>query len=247
VRREVFERFGGFDECPALSRAWHWEWLARFSESGGTVEALPFCFGSWEVDLSLIDRDWPWGPVPPFDHLSDERLTVERRHLQMVQSYVVNTMPAFGRVRQALSQIFPASKDRQTRVSLLRLEGRNLARLRPFRNTRLAETSDGVEIGSGDEDPKVRLPLIAGSGKPRNLTVEIAVKVPNEGNLKIYWSNGKKKSGFAEDRSVAQYLLAGENSISLRVPNPKFPVSLRLDPGESQGTYLLRSIAVFGD
>jgi hypothetical protein len=133
------------------------------------------------------------------------------------------------------------------RHPVLELEGTSLAALRPFKNTRLTQSSDGVEIASSDEDPKVRLPVIESAGSSRDLVVEIRVQVPSEGNLKLYWRNGTNSDTFAEDRSVARYLLPGENNVSLRIPRPSFPVSLRLDPGESPGRYAVHSIVVFGE
>lgn len=178
-----------------------------------------------------------------FARNEDGQLTMAHRHLQMLQDYLKTTMPTFERVRRALGQT-ASGKDGGRKRTLLNLQGTDLATLRPFKNTRLTPTSSGVEIGATDEDPKVRLPVIA-AGKAEDLVLEISVHVPVEGNLKVYWCNGKDT--FAEDRSVARYLLPGQNTISMRVSKPTFPVSLRLDPGESPGKYLLHSIVVFGE
>src|SRR5262249_2274353 len=104
IRRDVFNRTGGFATDLRFARAWHWEYLARLLEGGERGEVLPFCFGSWHVDVARIDRDWPWGPVSMFVAAEDSQLTTDRRQQQMLDGYVRSTMPAFEQVRRALRQ-----------------------------------------------------------------------------------------------------------------------------------------------
>jgi glycosyltransferase involved in cell wall biosynthesis len=245
VRKDVFMRLGGLDTQPAFSRAWHWEFLTRLLEMGERVAVSPFCFGSWRIDVSTIDEAWPWGPVSLLDQIDGGRPSVARQQLQMLRDHLERAAPTFDRVRRLVRERkAPSGKGRR---SLLLLEGAELAILRGSKNTKLLATASGLEIDCRDEDPIVRLPPIASAGGARDLVVEIALRVPNEGNLKVYWRNGKSGDGFSEDRSVARYLMSGDNAVTMRIAKPYFPVSLRLDPGESPGRYLLRSVAVFGE
>jgi hypothetical protein len=100
VRKDVFARYGGFDERPDFEHSWHWEFLARLVEAGERVDVLPFCFGWWRVDTKLIGQDWPWGAASLLDQIDHGRPTTARHHMQMLHDHLRYAAPVFEQVRR---------------------------------------------------------------------------------------------------------------------------------------------------
>jgi hypothetical protein len=107
--------------------------------------------------------------------------------------------------------------------------------------TNIKRTKEGIVFASSGIDPYFTLPNM--HVKSKVLAVRIEIFVDMQTNCQLFFSD--KVSSFNESHSVKYKLEQGDNDILFYVKAPFNVISLRLDPGDSKGIYVIKKLEVF--
>ena|SRR2546429_6427007 len=109
-------------------------------------------------------------------------------------------------------------------------------------NANITVTADGLKIQALNDDPSIRLPPVdvpAGT----KLTLHVKIFSPATTNLQVFYTTAKNPN-FDETHSIRKPIQKGDNDVTAEITAPDFSGSIRLDPGELPGDYLLTLIEV---
>ncbi len=109
-------------------------------------------------------------------------------------------------------------------------------------NANMAATADGLKIHALNNDPSLRLPPI---DVPPGTKLSLHVKIfsPAATTLQVFYTTTKNPV-FDEPHSIRKPIQKGDNDITAEIA-PDFNGSIRLDPGELPGDYLVTLIEVW--
>jgi SAM-dependent methyltransferase len=107
--------------------------------------------------------------------------------------------------------------------------------------TCIEKTKEGLLITSCGVDPYFSFPNI--NIKSKAIAVKLEMSVDTDTNCQLFFSD--KNRVFNEDYSAKHDLEKGDNDILFIVKAPFNIISLRLDPGETKGVYVIKKLEVF--
>jgi hypothetical protein len=112
----------------------------------------------------------------------------------------------------------------------------------PLENVSVTRTADGLRIHALTNDPSLRLSHLkvpTGAG----IIVHIRIASSTATNLQVFYNYSTNRD-FDEDHSVRKAIRKGDNDVAVEIADPDFKDSLRLDPGDVAGDYLLTLLEV---
>ncbi|MCI5165830.1 MAG: hypothetical protein D3903_06975 [Candidatus Electrothrix sp. GM3_4] len=113
-----------------------------------------------------------------------------------------------------------------------------------FRNdVSLERHADGLLIQAHGDDPFFVIPFTPPETAERYL-VEVVLDSPQDTTFALYFTTGKNTRDIVPHQVVEQKIHKGRNRFFLRLPHPDVRGLLRIDPGKTGGSYLLRSLTV---
>jgi hypothetical protein len=113
-----------------------------------------------------------------------------------------------------------------------------------FANADITTTADGLKIHALSDDPSLRLPLIDVPPGTK-LTLHAKIFSPAATTLQFFYTTVKSPQ-FDELHSIRKPIQKGDNDVTVEIIAPDFSGSIRLDPGELPGDYLVTLIEVQG-
>jgi hypothetical protein len=104
----------------------------------------------------------------------------------------------------------------------------------------LSVTDAGLIVQAG-EDPRFVLPAFA---QDKKFILQVTITSPVETTVQVFY---KLRNGpYSELQSQIHPLKTGENVVYFRLDQPGITDSLRLDPGDTAGIYIIKSIVARG-
>jgi len=108
-------------------------------------------------------------------------------------------------------------------------------------NANITATADGLKIQALNEDPSIRLPRID-LPPGTKLALHVKISSPAATTLQVFYTTAKNPN-FDEPHSIRKPIQKGDNDVTAEI-TPDFTGSIRLDPGEVPGDYLVTLIEV---
>lgn len=100
-------------------------------------------------------------------------------------------------------------------------------------------TDVGIEFTATSNDPHFILPKLEILADRKNLKIDITA--PSTTELQLFYKISHSES-FNESQSIKRKISVGRNSVYISLPAEKIKGSLRLDPGNHPGSYIIHKI-----
>ncbi|CAK8719260.1 MAG: SGNH hydrolase-like domain-containing protein, acetyltransferase AlgX [Candidatus Electronema aureum] len=108
---------------------------------------------------------------------------------------------------------------------------------------RLQPSTDGLLLQATSSDPYFVVPFTPPADGERYL-VEVNVDAPQDTDFALYFTTADDQGTIRPQHRVEQNVRKGANRLLFRLPHPHVKGLIRIDPGTTTGTYLLRSLTI---
>lgn len=105
---------------------------------------------------------------------------------------------------------------------------------------RLLSTKGGLILRSLGDDPQISLPILVSPPK-KQLLIKVVISAPCETILQLYYRT-ESSPQYNERQSLRKALKKGYNEIFFQILSSEITGSMRLDPGQNKGDFLLHSV-----
>jgi hypothetical protein len=106
----------------------------------------------------------------------------------------------------------------------------------------IAPSADQLVITSSGNDPQLTIPAVA--VRPSQFAARIEVTVPADTVVQLYYTTAASPT-FVAENVASVTAKAGRSTILFEINDPTFSGSLRFDPGQTAGEYILHSFELF--
>ncbi len=113
-----------------------------------------------------------------------------------------------------------------------------LGTIRAVSQATMSPAENGIQVTATGDDPVLHLPPFA-AGK--RFIVQVTIDSPADSGIQLFYKVAGDAE-YLESRSALYPLKAGQNVVYWRVDADNVIDPLRLDPGYTRGTYVVRSI-----
>jgi len=132
----------------------------------------------------------------------------------------------------------------QSKQSCLLLDSKNMfKKLKPMHEIAIHTTPEDVMLRSSGNDPHFLLPEISCGSFHHSVVLKVEMRSPVETTMQIFYRTAKKKQ-FCEEQSLKKGISRGDNVVYFWLPIDVIEGSIRMDPGNKPGEYILKSIEV---
>lgn len=247
IRQSPFSSYG------LLSPNERYEIVKKYDDSNREIAKI---FFGHERE-NLFNEPWPdpnekWEPT---GSLSVEKVVQISMELFLYQQNKLIALEAeVSELKKSKSQSITLSKSNQEKKMLLQnidisqysfdsVKLTQMAKKINFANqiTSVNVNETNFELSSIGDDPYF---LINTSLIPRNVrALKIDITVPTDTFFQLFYKTFFFK-GFNEVNSVGRYIYAGRHTFVIILPKRRLSKSLRFDPGNSPGKYIIHTIEI---
>lgn len=167
-------------------------------------------------------------------HLNDQGLNIYRRFIEPKVDQILTT--ARKQQNENITEAF--NRGLPIFESMLQID---ISDLQTVNDSILEQNGARIYLSSRAGDPALLLPGISSFKIDRNgrVVLRVSISSPRNTVAKLYYASNKN-NGFNEAHSLRQTVVTGDNIIYFVFPRKFDGGTLRFDPGETKGKYILK-------